>query len=148
MVGYRVDIFVLKVVENNNREKETFDFSFNNNDIKLIQLRNEAIEKAKNMISFFENELHDTRLLSISKTEIKKLKDYSSYSLQIVFYYDDTECIIYGGEIDKNFDCLKLEGNYYKSCVQDVEMTTITTPTGEEIDVIKSNIDFFCSTDY
>lgn len=147
MVGYRVDVFVLKVIENDHRERESFDYKHTNEDIQLIQLRNEAIEKAKDLISFFENELHDTRLLSISKAEITKMNDYSSYSLQIFFYHDGTECAIYGGEINEIFDCLTSEANYYKRTMENAEMTIITTPTGEEIEVIKSNIEFFCSTD-
>lgn len=147
MVGYRVDVFVLKVIENDHREKESFDYKHTNEDIQLIQLRNEAIVKAKDLISFFENELHDTRLLSTSKAEIRKMNDYCSYSLQIFFYHDDKECVIYGGEIDKIFDCLTSEADYYKRTLENVDMTTITSPIGEEIEVIKSNIEFFCSTD-
>jgi hypothetical protein len=100
------------------------------------------------MILFFENEMRaEIKLGLFSEAEIKRFKNFTSYYLQVIFDHENKEDLVYGGNGEESFDGLASEADYYKKNNEEMELLTITNSEGEEIEVIKSNIDFFCSTD-
>lgn len=147
MANYRVDVFLQQVDRNGKIKRGNFSYKFDNKEIPLIQLRRKAIQKAQDVIMFFENEMRvEIKLGSFSETEIKWFKNFTSYQLQVMFSHENKEELVYGGNGEESFDGLASEADYYKKNNEDVDLLTITNSEGNEIEVIKSNIDFFCST--
>lgn len=148
MIGYKIDVFLQKIDDKGKVQRKNYTYIFEKKEVPLYQMRNEAIQKAKNLISFFENEMHtDVRFGLFNEAEIKKFKNFISYTLTVIFVHEGNEDIIYGGNGENSFEWLESEAKYYKENEEIVEMMTIANYEGDKIEVIKSNIEFFCSTD-
>ena len=142
-LGYSVNVFINKIDENGKKESESFEYLFENENAELISLRNQAIEKASNLISFFGHEIDgDTKFSSFNEAEKKGFKGFNSFSVNLFFHHDEAEDMIYGSD-DEVFDWLESEANYYKANNINVELMKVINNVDMEIEILKPNYDFF-----
>lgn len=109
---YTVNIHVITFDANAQPKSEPFQYVFNTGD--LPTMRRQAIEKANEMISFFENEMPAGSEFSSSLAgELKGLKNIQCYSLAIYFYIDAEDYII-SGDDELQQEMLEVEAFEYK----------------------------------
>ncbi|HOT89238.1 MAG TPA: hypothetical protein PL028_06855 [Bacteroidales bacterium] len=92
MASYLVRVNVLTVDKQGKNESKSWEYNFNDSSKKLLDLRYEAISKAKSMKTFFEDEMpEDIQFSSPKEAEMSSYKDFRAYSINIVFINDEND---------------------------------------------------------
>ncbi len=78
ITGYTVIVSINKVGKNGKSSNENFEYIFIDKGISLFEKRKQAIQKAKNLISFFKGE---PKFSLFSESEKKRFKNFNT-SLQ------------------------------------------------------------------
>ncbi len=142
METYTVKVHILKVDKNRKRSSENLEYRFN--EPRMIESRNLAIAKAKEIIHSFENEMPEgEKFDSFFIAQLKEFKNFKSYSLDIIFSVDDDEYHIYGEEAEIMIEELIGEAMYYNENDDYQELYEMEDSDGEIIFVLESNLDFF-----
>jgi hypothetical protein len=142
METYTVKVHILKGDKNGKRCSENLEYKFN--EPRLIESRNLAIAKTKEIIHSYENEMpKGEEFDSFFIAQLKEFKNFKSYSLDIIFSVDDDEYHIYGEEKEIIIEELIGEAMYYNENDEYQELCEIEDLDGEIIFVLESNLDFF-----
>lgn len=142
-VKYIVRVFILKFDENRNSNSESFEYTFE--EPNLIDARNKAITKVKDLMSLFENEMpEESKFSSPLEAELKGFKNFNSYSLELVFQLDEEGCdyTIFGEE-ELTIEALEQEAYYYRDNVGNQQYDEIEDEDGDYVEILESNMDFF-----
>lgn len=126
MDKYIVNVHINKVDENNNLQSESFDYEFESKPQELIECRRSAIEKAKDLIEFFSNELPENEFSTIKEAELKSFKGYNSFSISIILSTDkEPYNQVYGHDSSEMFDWLEYEYQYFIKTSNNVPLLKI-----------------------
>lgn len=142
---YLVLVSVQKVDGLGKCKIEDFEYTFEEG--TLLEKRRNAINKAKEMITFFEHEIpKEQGFSSFSEAEAKGFKNYNSYSIVIYLIKDEEyDYAIYGDE-ELTFEALEVEAKYFIEMNEAIDLIEIVTPEDEAIQVLNEDINFFLAS--
>lgn len=130
--------------EKGNSNSENFEYTFEESN--PIDARNKAIEKVKEVMSIFEDEMpEDCKFSSPLEAKFKGYKNFNSYSLELIFISDEGEFdnIIFGQDEEETIMSLQAEAYYYRDNVENEQYDEIEDEDGDYVEILKSNSDFF-----
>lgn len=142
MDKYIVNVHINKVDENKNLQSESFDYEFESEPLELIEARRKAIQKAKDLIEFFDNELPDSEFSTIAEAEKKSFKGFNSYSISIILSHDSEPYNqVYGHDISEQFDWLEYEYKYFTKTYNPVKLMKVEFE-GDNFEIIEEDAAF------
>ncbi len=144
MEKYIVRVDIAKKNQKGILESENFEFSFK--DLNLIDSRNKAIAKVKELIDFYTNELPEMdRLLTFDEAINKKLETFSIFKIDIYFSIDEiTEYLIYDfNDIGLMIESMEKEANYYTQKSLNQPLIYIHNGYYYGAHLLEEQIDFF-----
>ena len=142
MNKYIVNVNINKVDKDGNLKTEDFKYEFDNI-IGLYDARIKAINKAKVLVSFFENEMpEESKFSSFSEAERNGFKNYQSYSLIIDLIDENGESPIFGCDYTEQIDWLEYETQVFKEEPYNVECIEIENLSGEKVSILKNENEF------
>jgi hypothetical protein len=146
MPKYIVRVFILKMGKNGKSNSEDFEYEFDEK--LLIEARNKAISKTKDLLSLFENEMpEESKFSTFNEAEIKGFKGFNTFTVELIFLLDDGdfEYPIYGDE-ELIFESLEVEADYYRKNFENTKCIKIVNPDGDTIEILEANSEFFIIT--
>jgi len=141
MKKYSVTVNILKSDKKGTFNSEDFEYTFQES--SLIESRNKAISKVKELQELFNYGMPEgSKFSSPLEAELKGFKDFNAYSIDLSFIVDeDYDYQIYGEE-ELTIEALEQEASYYYE-ESNVEFTEIEDLEGEYVEVLESNLEFF-----
>ncbi len=140
---YIVRVFILKFDENGNSNSEDFEYTFE--EPNLIDARNKAIKKTKELRSLFEDEMpEDSKFSSFLEAELKGFRNFKSYSLELAFQPDEDgwDYVLFGDD-ELTIEALEQEAYYYRDNIENQQYDEVENEDGEYVEILESNSDFF-----
>lgn len=141
MKKYSVRVNILKSDKKGTFNSEDFEYTFQES--SLIESRNKAISKVKELQELFNYGMPEgSKFSSPLEAELKGFKDFNAYSIDLSFIVDeDYDYQIYGEE-ELTIEALEQEAYYYAQ-EGNVEFTEIEDLYGEYVEVLESDLEFF-----
>jgi hypothetical protein len=142
MHKYIVNVHINKIDDNGNLTSEDFDYEFEASPLSLLEARRNAIIKAKDLISFFKDEMPEKEFLSFDEAEIKQFKGFNAYSISIILSTEDEpNTVVYGNDESEKLDWLESEYNYFKSSFNLVKSVKVSNETND-FEIIEEDSNF------
>jgi hypothetical protein len=140
MKKYIVRVNIIKSDKNGIFNSEDFEYTFQES--ILIEARNKAISKVKELEELFNYEIPEGSEFSTSlEAEFKGYKDFNAYSIDLFFIVnEDWDYQIYGEE-ELTIEALEEEARYYKEEVN-VDFTEIEDLYDGMVKVLASDLEF------
>jgi hypothetical protein len=142
MHKYIVNVHINKIDDNGNLTSEDFEYEFEASPLSLLEARRNAIMKAKDLISFFKDEMSEKEFLSFDEAEIKQFKGFNAYSISIILSTEDEpNTVVYGNDESEKLDWLESEYNYFKSSFNLVKSVKVSNETND-FEIIEEDSNF------
>ncbi|SNR32599.1 hypothetical protein SAMN06265371_101290 [Lutibacter agarilyticus] len=140
MKKYSVRVNILKSNATGTIKSEDFEYTFQ--EPSLIESRNNAISKVKELQELFNYGMPEGgKFSSPLEAELKGFKDFNAYSIDLYFIVDeDYDYQIYGEE-ELTIEALEQEAYHYAQ-EGNVEFTEIEDLEGEYVEVLESDLEF------
>lgn len=144
MKKYSVRVNILKSNATGTIKSEDFEYTFQ--EPSLIESRNKAISKVKNLEEFFNNEMPEgSEFSSPLEAEFKGMKNFNAYSINMLFVpSQDWDYCLYGEDEEQTIEALQSEVYHYAE-EDGIPLAEIDYEDGEwdYVEVIESNLEFF-----
>jgi hypothetical protein len=140
MKKYIVRVNILKSNKNGTFNSENFEYNFQ--EPLLMEARNKAISKVKELEFLFNNEMiEENKFSSPMEAAFKGFKDFNAYSIDLSFIPEEEfEYQVYGEE-ELTIEALEVEAGFYDR--NNHSLCEIEDLDGEMVEVLESDLEFF-----
>lgn len=140
MKYYQVTVNILTSDEKGTFNSEDFEYNFQES--LLIEARNKAISKVKDLLQLFNNEMPEgSEFSSPVEAELRGFKDFNAYSIDLSFIPEEGyEYQIYGEE-ELTIEALEVEARYYDGNIH--SLCEIEDLYEDMVEVLESDLEFF-----